>query len=593
MWTVADVPKYNKSATTRKQKRMWVNVANSALKSCMDGGGSEETCAPKAITQANGVLKKRAEMEAMKNMPNVTEIIKKLNGKSYPASSFLVATDKTKPSTWALPVKTPDGKPDHRLMGAAFAALHSGYRGNKYEGEGKDDAIRKLKAMYKAEDMETPAENAEVEEVAEYGDMDTASYNYVPSGIVSFDQFDAMQDTEHTLHEIQELTNVFTQMVRNIAFWFDGDKIEQLGLVFTQFVNRLDAVINGEEEPEIPEDNSDMTGGELAEFAESESGGLLSINEAKDSNSVLTMEVLIIKPGWGNKVDNHYYDAEMLKQNAHKFVDAKMYETDHREYEKSTRTWVSTIAGIKGFDAYGSPIATVKVHDPGFAERVRNLNALGLLDKMECSIYATGKAAIGFEQDGRKGKNVTELIEVHSVDWVTRAGAGGKAQSLVENQEGGTIMPKDEKDNVTTPAAEVVLPEKPQTETVPVNEQDNPAETQSTPTEQVITDTAAPVEPVYLEQAAVDDVLAKSSLVEIGKYFLAKQKYASLDELNKAIAEAVEKLTAEMGSGKPFGMGGGANSTNSPASVKDVESAVNEVANRVNKQFFNQPRFGG
>ena len=151
----------------------------------------------------------------------------------------------------------------------------------------------------------------------------------------------------------------------------------------------------------------------------------------------------------------------------------------------------------------------------------------------------------------------------------------------------------EEKDKVTTPAAETIPPEKPKTETVPVNEQDTPAETQSASTEQVKTDIAAPVQPVYMEQAAVDDVLAKSSLLEIGKYFLAQRKYTSLDELNKAIAEAVEKLTAEIGAGKPFGMGGGANSTNPPASMQEVESAVNEAANRVNKQFINQPRFGG
>jgi phage I-like protein len=55
-----------------------------------------------------------------------------------------------------LPVSDEDGKPDHRLMGAAWAALHGGYRGNKYEGPGKEEAIRKLKALYKSEGMEPP-----------------------------------------------------------------------------------------------------------------------------------------------------------------------------------------------------------------------------------------------------------------------------------------------------------------------------------------------------------------------------------------------------------------------------------------------------
>ena len=49
-----------------------------------------------------------------------------------------------------------NGKLDHRLMGAAHAALHSGFRGNKYEGPGKAQAIAKLKKLYEQEDMDWP-----------------------------------------------------------------------------------------------------------------------------------------------------------------------------------------------------------------------------------------------------------------------------------------------------------------------------------------------------------------------------------------------------------------------------------------------------
>jgi len=57
-----------------------------------------------------------------------------------------------------LPVTGEDGKPDHYLMGAAWAALHGGYRGNKYEGADKDKAIAALKALYKSEGMDTPGD---------------------------------------------------------------------------------------------------------------------------------------------------------------------------------------------------------------------------------------------------------------------------------------------------------------------------------------------------------------------------------------------------------------------------------------------------
>jgi hypothetical protein len=55
---------------------------------------------------------------------------------------------------------TVDGKPDHGLMGAAWAALHGGYRGQKYQGPDKDKAIAKLKAMYEREKMTPPSESS-------------------------------------------------------------------------------------------------------------------------------------------------------------------------------------------------------------------------------------------------------------------------------------------------------------------------------------------------------------------------------------------------------------------------------------------------
>jgi hypothetical protein len=56
---------------------------------------------------------------------------------------------------------TTGGKPDHRLMGAAWAALHGGYRGSKYGGPNKQAAIAKLKKLYKSEGMDLPAGNEE------------------------------------------------------------------------------------------------------------------------------------------------------------------------------------------------------------------------------------------------------------------------------------------------------------------------------------------------------------------------------------------------------------------------------------------------
>lgn len=58
-WTIKDVDSF-KSGLTAKQKRQWVAVANSALQKCLDNGGTDKTCAPKAIKMANGTVKETA-----------------------------------------------------------------------------------------------------------------------------------------------------------------------------------------------------------------------------------------------------------------------------------------------------------------------------------------------------------------------------------------------------------------------------------------------------------------------------------------------------------------------------------------------------
>lgn len=74
------------------------------------------------------------------------------------ASDYLVVEDPEKPSSWHLRVKV-GGKVNHILMGAAWAALHDGYRGNKYAGPQKEEAIKKLEALYADEKMSPPGKS--------------------------------------------------------------------------------------------------------------------------------------------------------------------------------------------------------------------------------------------------------------------------------------------------------------------------------------------------------------------------------------------------------------------------------------------------
>jgi len=91
-------------------------------------------------------------------MDNLSEAVTKtVAGKQYPSSAFLVVEDSEAVSTWHLRYRDAAGNVDHRFLGAAWAATHGGYRGQKYEGPGKTKAISKLKALYKAEDMPIPS----------------------------------------------------------------------------------------------------------------------------------------------------------------------------------------------------------------------------------------------------------------------------------------------------------------------------------------------------------------------------------------------------------------------------------------------------
>ncbi len=87
-------------------------------------------------------------------------VMKKEADGEHAAEDYLVVGDALKPSTWRLRVRDAQGKLDHRLMGAAWAAQHSGFRGRVYAGPERAEAIRKLEALYRSEGMALPHTSA-------------------------------------------------------------------------------------------------------------------------------------------------------------------------------------------------------------------------------------------------------------------------------------------------------------------------------------------------------------------------------------------------------------------------------------------------
>lgn len=156
-------------------------------------------------------------------------------------------------------------------------------------------------------------------------------------------------------------------------------------------------------------------------------------NVQQEQASKGRFRVLLIKAGWGS---SGYYGPEVLKRDAPKiwpagtqgYIDHPTVTESVEKPERSVRDWASeTLTDPVWDDAEGGMVAEVQVFpqwrgllNPEFAKKV------GL------SIRAYGLAEHG-EAEGRAGSIITELTEGISVDWVTKAGAGGKVLELIES----------------------------------------------------------------------------------------------------------------------------------------------------------------
>ena len=92
----------------------------------------------------------------------MAQVMKKEADGEHPSSHYLVVGDPNKVTTWHLLFKNPDGSINRRYLGAAWAALHKGHRGNVYAGPGKAEAIARLQKLYKSEGMSVPGKSEEM-----------------------------------------------------------------------------------------------------------------------------------------------------------------------------------------------------------------------------------------------------------------------------------------------------------------------------------------------------------------------------------------------------------------------------------------------
>lgn len=418
----------------------------------------------------------------------------------------------------------------------------------------REEQINFFKHQDEPEQPEVQQENnVMADKPIEPKEQEESMTEYAPWGVYSFADLLASREAMEKADKVSEMTEDFVGLLWNIVSDpMVEDKYPAMEALMNEFSQIMQSVMVAEQEPaetEKPTEETEETEPEPAEqIAESFDGAIMDGEFTEVSANPMYMDVRIIKPGWGNKRDNHFYPKEMLARDAVRFQGAKMYETDHRDDEKSTRTWVSTIQKIAGFDEDGSPIARVVVHDPNFAQRVTNLKAAGMLEKMECSIAAMGKMKPGYEADGRRGSVVEAITDVQSVDWVTKAGAGGAAVGIEENDA-----------EPTEPVQEEGLPPlTPETEPVKQEEQ--------------------PTEPISLESGAVVSILESSRLPQAARARLTDKAWQNANELTQAIEQEIAYIKELTHSGEVTGLGA---SSRRKVDLAEVEKRKDEAVRKI------------
>lgn len=582
-WTAADAAGHTKKATTDKLKRQWAAVANAARKRCIADGGGADECDASAIRQANSAIseaeaggpdqcvcpecgytveKKRGvpcrSVECPKcggtliakedDVPEIQEALtKSVAGHNLKSSDFLVVEDPEQTTTWHLPVKV-NGNADRKLAAAAWAALFSagGHRGKKYAGPNKAEAKRKLKALYKAEGWDEPTGEADAQTQANLCELTVAEYfgyGYADepvsySSAVTFADLEAQRGIESSIREIREDTADLWMMVDNVMWHAEvTDKVGALRSLFDEYLGRIQQHLGESpemEEPAVEEDApvslaeqaamlsvSETTVEDLAQFDSllAEQG----VELANPRRAPVMVDFAIIQPGHGNQRDKRYYPAEMLERDGGAFAGVDIYVTNHDPSEKTERNKVGKFRNVVGLREQGL-VGTAILYDPDQAEKARNRADAGELGTLHCSIFASGtgkKATV----DGQEVTVIESITKVHSVDLVSRAGAGGHAIALAEQEE---VMAEQPKENV-----EVV---EEQVETVEIRESDP--------------------EPQPLSEDKAGEILAASSLDEKARRWVAGRTYQDEEALRQAISE-MEAFISELApaAGEPFGLG--------------------------------------
>jgi len=295
---------------------------------------------------------------------------------------------------------------------------------------------------------------------------------------------------------------------------------------------------SSEEEPPAEESDALQNVGLALESHDATDEDTANLTEAEAATvetgrrAPVIVDFQMITPGPGNKKDNHYYPADVLKRDIGVFGEADVFATDHKAEQRSELTKVGKVLKVPiRFTEDQAPVARVLIYDPAQAEKARNRADADALSTLECSIYGSGRAK-SRKIDGIEYKVVEAITEGKYLELVSKAGAGGHALNLAENDGGETMGNEDETretegDEETTQEVDL-------------------AEGEQQGTQEETTEEAE-----SLAEAEVESVLAEIRLPDKVKALLAAQSYADKAALDSAIAEMVEEFKEATGSGRP------------------------------------------
>jgi hypothetical protein len=341
---------------------------------------------------------------------------------------------------------SPDGKVSRGLISATWAALHEGYRGQKYDGADAGKAIANLRKAFLAEAVALPADGSDGEFLEEalrkddsFDSIRSRVMDQINSNIRAGIDMDA--DGDGPQDAIEYASAWCQDIFPGVVVYSMNGKLLQCDYT----IGSDDSVTLGMPEPVEMAYQPATTSAEEGDRSTPARAMAVECDVLEESSYDAAkgeLTVTIIRPGFSKnstKGRKRFYPAETLRESAPVFKGAKMFADhateaeDKARPEGSIRNWVANVS-----ETWAESDGTVKgratVIDPPFKAKLDRLKEAGLLNEMGVSVRIAG-AWSPAEIEGQEAARIDEIVSARSVDFVTYAGAGGHVEAMEAEHE--------------------------------------------------------------------------------------------------------------------------------------------------------------